>query len=118
MILTVGAPAAGGACVARDPDGKVVFVRHALPGERVRVEITSSGTAFSRADAVAWARKPTPSAHCERVRQCHSGSTGSTSPSQVTLPRRASWSRTTAVLSASCADGEACCQSQPPHVPT
>ncbi len=52
MILTVGAVAAGGSCVARHPDGRVVFVRHALPGETVRVEVTSSGSRFLRADAV------------------------------------------------------------------
>lgn len=52
MILTVGAPAAGGACVARAPDGRVVFVRHALPGETVRVVVTSDGAKFLRADAV------------------------------------------------------------------
>ncbi len=52
MILTVGAPAAGGACVARASDGRVVFVRHALPGETVRVEVTSDGAKFLRADAV------------------------------------------------------------------
>lgn len=52
MILTVGAVAAGGACVARDPEGRVVFVRHALPGETVRVVVTSSGSTFLRADAV------------------------------------------------------------------
>lgn len=52
MILTVGAVAAGGACVARAEDGRVVFVRHCLPGETVRVVITSSGASFLRADAV------------------------------------------------------------------
>jgi tRNA/tmRNA/rRNA uracil-C5-methylase (TrmA/RlmC/RlmD family) len=52
VILTVGAPAAGGACVARAADGRVVFVRHALPGETVRVEVTSDGAKFLRADAV------------------------------------------------------------------
>lgn len=52
MILQVGAPAAGGACVAHAPDGRVVFVRHALPGETVRVEVTSEGSRFLRADAV------------------------------------------------------------------
>lgn len=52
MILTVGRPAAGGACVARAEDGRVVFVRHALPGETVRVEVTSTGSRFLRADAV------------------------------------------------------------------
>jgi tRNA/tmRNA/rRNA uracil-C5-methylase (TrmA/RlmC/RlmD family) len=52
VILTVGAPAAGGACVARAADGRVVFVRHALPGETVRAEVTSDGAKFLRADAV------------------------------------------------------------------
>lgn len=49
--LTVGAPAHGGHCVAR-LDGRVVFVRHALPGERVRAQMTSTGARFWRADAV------------------------------------------------------------------
>ncbi|MCL2091021.1 MAG: TRAM domain-containing protein [Micrococcales bacterium] len=49
--LTVGAPAHGGHCVAR-LDGRVVFVRHALPGERVQVQVTSTGARFWRADAV------------------------------------------------------------------
>jgi tRNA/tmRNA/rRNA uracil-C5-methylase (TrmA/RlmC/RlmD family) len=52
VIVTVGAVAAGGACVARTDEGQVVFVRHALPGETVRVELTSKGSRFSRADAV------------------------------------------------------------------
>jgi tRNA/tmRNA/rRNA uracil-C5-methylase (TrmA/RlmC/RlmD family) len=50
--LVVGAPAAGGACVARAADGRVVFVRHALPGERVRAVVTSATRSFLRADAV------------------------------------------------------------------
>jgi tRNA/tmRNA/rRNA uracil-C5-methylase (TrmA/RlmC/RlmD family) len=49
--LTVGAVAHGGHCVAR-LDGQVVFVRHALPGERVIAEITEVHRAFLRADAV------------------------------------------------------------------
>ena len=52
MILEVGAVAAGGACVARAEDGRVVFVRHALPGERVRVVVTGETKHFLRADAV------------------------------------------------------------------
>jgi tRNA/tmRNA/rRNA uracil-C5-methylase (TrmA/RlmC/RlmD family) len=32
--------------------GKVVFVRHALPGERVRAQVTSSTARFARADAI------------------------------------------------------------------
>ncbi|MCL2423516.1 MAG: TRAM domain-containing protein, partial [Micrococcales bacterium] len=49
--LEVGAPAHGGHCVAR-LDGRVVFVRHTLPGERVRAQVTSTGSRFWRADAV------------------------------------------------------------------
>ena len=50
--VDVGPVAHGGHCVARI-DGRVVFVRHALPGERVRVTITEGGpdAKFLRADA-------------------------------------------------------------------
>jgi tRNA/tmRNA/rRNA uracil-C5-methylase (TrmA/RlmC/RlmD family) len=52
LELDVGAPAHGGACVARH-EGRVVFVRHALPGERVRAQVTEDrGGSFCRADAV------------------------------------------------------------------
>ncbi|PRY24657.1 class I SAM-dependent RNA methyltransferase [Pseudosporangium ferrugineum] len=53
--VTVGAPAHGGHCVARigDEHGQVVFVRHALPGERVTAEITELHRGYLRADAVA-----------------------------------------------------------------
>ncbi|TNC27664.1 class I SAM-dependent RNA methyltransferase [Amycolatopsis alkalitolerans] len=48
----VGAVAHGGHCVAR-VEGRVVFVRHALPGEVVLAEITEDkGGSFCRADAV------------------------------------------------------------------
>lgn len=51
--LEVGALAHGGHCVAR-LDGQVVFVRHTLPGERVRAVVTEGerGRSFLRADAV------------------------------------------------------------------
>ncbi|WP_431894261.1 class I SAM-dependent RNA methyltransferase [Micromonospora haikouensis] len=49
--LTVDAVAPGGHCVAR-VDGQVVFVRHALPGERVVAEVTEVHRGFVRADAV------------------------------------------------------------------
>ena len=52
LELEVGAVAAGGSCVARAPDGRVVFVRHALPGERVRAQVTGETKHFLRADAV------------------------------------------------------------------
>jgi tRNA/tmRNA/rRNA uracil-C5-methylase (TrmA/RlmC/RlmD family) len=49
--VEVGAPAHGGHCVARH-EGLVVFVRHALPGERVIVEVTEEHRGYVRADAV------------------------------------------------------------------
>ena len=60
--LEIGAVAHGGHCVARlsgdgsgdRPGGRVVFVRHTLPGERVRARLTDSAddATFWRADAV------------------------------------------------------------------
>ena len=50
-IVDVGPVAHGGHCVAR-LDGQVVFVRHTLPGERVRIRITERSKSFLRADAV------------------------------------------------------------------
>lgn len=49
--VTIGSVAHGGHCVAR-VDGQVVFVRHALPGERVRIAITGESKRFLRADVV------------------------------------------------------------------
>jgi tRNA/tmRNA/rRNA uracil-C5-methylase (TrmA/RlmC/RlmD family) len=53
--LDIGPVAHGGICVARSggPGGRVVFVRHALPGERVLVRITEVRPgSFCRGDAV------------------------------------------------------------------
>jgi tRNA/tmRNA/rRNA uracil-C5-methylase (TrmA/RlmC/RlmD family) len=50
--VDVGPIAHGGHCVARH-DGRVIFVRHALPGERVLLTVTDdSQDRFWRADAV------------------------------------------------------------------
>lgn len=51
LILTTGPAANGGSCVARH-DGRVVFVRYALPGERVRVRVTAERGSYWHADAV------------------------------------------------------------------
>lgn len=52
MILDVGPVGHGGICIAHAPDGRAVFVRHALPGEQVRVEVTEERPSYLRADAV------------------------------------------------------------------
>src|SRR5215217_5483052 len=50
--VTVGPVAHGGHCVARH-EGRVVFVRHSLPGERVVVRVTEDRhPGYCRADAV------------------------------------------------------------------
>ena len=49
--MTVGAPANGGSCVARH-DGRVVFVRYALPGERVRVRVTADRGSYWHAETI------------------------------------------------------------------
>ncbi len=60
LDVTVGAVAHGGHCVARH-EGRVIFVRHALPGEEVVVLVTEDrGGSFCRGDAVS-VRSPSPS---------------------------------------------------------
>jgi len=49
--LDVTNVANGGFCIARF-EGRVVFVRHSLPGERVRAEITEITKKFLRADVI------------------------------------------------------------------
>lgn len=51
FVVEVTAIAHGGHCVARH-DGRVIFVRHTIPGERVRVKITELSKNFARADCI------------------------------------------------------------------
>jgi tRNA/tmRNA/rRNA uracil-C5-methylase (TrmA/RlmC/RlmD family) len=52
--VEVGPVAHGGHCIARTGEGRVLFVRHALPGEKVVVRVTEGNedSRFLRADAV------------------------------------------------------------------
>lgn len=49
--VTIEKVAHGGHFIARH-EGQVIFVRHAIPGETVEVEITSTGSSFVRGDAI------------------------------------------------------------------
>jgi tRNA/tmRNA/rRNA uracil-C5-methylase (TrmA/RlmC/RlmD family) len=49
--VEIGGIAHGGHCVARY-EGQVIFVRHAIPGEKVIVEITEMNSKFARGDAM------------------------------------------------------------------
>ncbi|WP_375486278.1 class I SAM-dependent RNA methyltransferase [uncultured Mycobacterium sp.] len=51
LTLTVDVPANGGSCVARH-EGRVVFVRYALPGERVLARVTADRGSYWHAEAV------------------------------------------------------------------
>jgi tRNA/tmRNA/rRNA uracil-C5-methylase (TrmA/RlmC/RlmD family) len=51
MTVRIERPATGGG-VGRAEDGRVIFVRHSLPGELVRVEVSEASAHFSRGDAV------------------------------------------------------------------
>ncbi|MFF8827843.1 class I SAM-dependent RNA methyltransferase [Streptomyces sp. NPDC015131] len=52
--VEVGPVAHGGHCIARTDEGRVLFVRHALPGEKVTARVTEGheDSRFLRADAV------------------------------------------------------------------
>ncbi|HNM12488.1 MAG TPA: TRAM domain-containing protein, partial [Mycobacterium sp.] len=50
LVLTTGAAANGGSCVARH-EGRVVFVRYALPGETVRARVTGDRGSYWHAEA-------------------------------------------------------------------
>lgn len=51
LTLVTGAPANGGSCVAHH-EGRVVFVRYALPGERVRARVTAERGSYWHAEVV------------------------------------------------------------------
>ena len=53
LVVDIGPIAHGGHCVARH-EGRVVFVRHAIPGEKARIRLTDAGegSKFWRADVV------------------------------------------------------------------
>ena len=52
MIVDIERVAHGGVCIAHADDGRVVFVRHTLPGEQVHVRVTEERRSYLRADAV------------------------------------------------------------------
>jgi len=51
VVLTIERVAPGGHCVAHHA-GRVIFVRHALPGERVTARLTEIHARYARADAI------------------------------------------------------------------
>jgi tRNA/tmRNA/rRNA uracil-C5-methylase (TrmA/RlmC/RlmD family) len=92
--LEIGAVAHGGHCVARH-EGRVVFVRHALPGETVEATLTASeaDAPYWRADAV-----EVVEASPDRVEsvwpEAGPGGVGGAELSHVALPAQRAWKHT------------------------
>jgi tRNA/tmRNA/rRNA uracil-C5-methylase (TrmA/RlmC/RlmD family) len=92
LTLDVGAPVHGGHCLARH-DGRVVFVRHALPGERVRAVLTEARRkGYWRADAI-----EVLTASPDRVESlwpaAGPGGVGGGELAHVSLPGQLAWKR-------------------------
>jgi len=90
--LTVGAPAHGGHCVARlgGEHGRVVFVRHALPGERITAEITEVHKGYLRADAIQ-IHEPSPDRVEPPCRYAHPGGCGGCDLQHVASDAQLRW---------------------------
>jgi tRNA/tmRNA/rRNA uracil-C5-methylase (TrmA/RlmC/RlmD family) len=86
--LTVGPPAHGGHCVARLPF--VVFVRHALPGERVVAEVTEVRRGYLRADAVR-VLEPSPDRVQAPCPYAHADGCGGCDLQHATPPAQREW---------------------------
>ncbi|MCK0115628.1 TRAM domain-containing protein [Isoptericola sp. S6320L] len=89
LELEIGPVAHGGHCVARH-EGRVVFVRHALPGETVRARVTEGGKKFWRADAVE-VREPSSDRVEPAWPAAGPGGVGGAELSHVALPAQRRW---------------------------
>jgi tRNA/tmRNA/rRNA uracil-C5-methylase (TrmA/RlmC/RlmD family) len=89
--LSIGAVAHGGHCVARH-EGRVVFVRHALPGEVVRARLTEAGddARLWRADAVE-VLEASPDRVDSAWPEAGPGGVGGGELSHVALPAQREW---------------------------
>jgi tRNA/tmRNA/rRNA uracil-C5-methylase (TrmA/RlmC/RlmD family) len=83
--VTTQAVAQGGWCVARPPGVPVVFVRHALPGERVIVRVTEVTTRLARADAIE-VLEPSPDRVTAPCPSAHPGGCGGCDWQHASLP--------------------------------
>jgi tRNA/tmRNA/rRNA uracil-C5-methylase (TrmA/RlmC/RlmD family) len=97
--VSVGQPAHGGHCVARITDapgadaagaGLVVFVRHALPGERVVAEITEVHRGYLRADAVE-VLEASPDRVTAPCRYAHPDGCGGCDLQHAAVPAQLAW---------------------------
>ena len=83
--VSVGDAAQGGWCVARPEGLPVIFVRHALPGERVLARVTEVTAKFARADAVE-IRQASPDRVTPPCPAAHPGGCGGCDWQHASLP--------------------------------
>jgi tRNA/tmRNA/rRNA uracil-C5-methylase (TrmA/RlmC/RlmD family) len=90
--VTVGAPAHGGHCVARigGPHGQVIFVRHALPGERITAEVTELHKGYLRGDAIT-IHQASPERVAPPCPYAHPGGCGGCDLQHVSPPFQLDW---------------------------
>jgi tRNA/tmRNA/rRNA uracil-C5-methylase (TrmA/RlmC/RlmD family) len=86
FVVTIEKIAHGGHFIARH-QGAVIFVRHAIPGEEVEIEITGTGSSFNRADVVnvVTASQDRVSAPCQFA---HRSGCGGCDFQHISLPRQ------------------------------
>jgi tRNA/tmRNA/rRNA uracil-C5-methylase (TrmA/RlmC/RlmD family) len=86
LELTAGEVVHGGWCVCRQDDtGRVIFVRHALPGERILATVTQATARFARADATQILR-PSPDRVAAPCRYARPGGCGGCDWQHASLP--------------------------------
>ena len=90
--VLVDRPATGGG-VGRLADGRVVFVRHSLPGELVSVEVTETTSKFARGEAVA-VLEASPERVTPPCPYAHPGGCGGCDLQHATRTAQAAWKAT------------------------
>lgn len=89
ITVRVDRPATGGG-VGRAEDGRVIFVRHSLPGELVRVAVTESTASFYRGDAVE-VLEASPERVTPPCPYAHPGGCGGCDLQHASMPAQLSW---------------------------
>jgi len=86
LSVSIEKVAHGGHFIARD-EGQVFFVRHAIPGERVEIEVTSTGSSFLRADVIE-VTEPSPDRVSPPCSYSHAGGCGGCDFQHISIIRQ------------------------------
>jgi tRNA/tmRNA/rRNA uracil-C5-methylase (TrmA/RlmC/RlmD family) len=86
LTVSIEKVAHGGHFIARH-EGQVFFIRHAIPGERVTIEVTSTGSSFLRADVVE-VLDPSPDRVSPLCSYSHAGGCGGCDFQHISMRRQ------------------------------